>query len=146
MASDGRTVLSSWKEIAAYLGKGVRTAQRWERELRLPVRRPIAHNKRIVIALPDELDGWLRHKLAPGGNTHGGGAAGRLAEVERMHRLLVHMTEELKLVQARSEHLLHLVARSAKIGRNGPADPPKQSGERGRAALIKAEKSDSNEP
>ena len=33
-------VLSSWKDIAKYMGKGVRTVQRWERHLGLPVRRP----------------------------------------------------------------------------------------------------------
>ena len=34
--------LDSWKEIAAYLGRGIRTVQRWEREEGLPVHR-IAH-------------------------------------------------------------------------------------------------------
>ena len=33
-------ILNSWKEIANYLGRGVRTVQRWERDLRLPVHRP----------------------------------------------------------------------------------------------------------
>ena len=32
--------LNGWKEIANYLGKGVRTVQRYERTLALPVRRP----------------------------------------------------------------------------------------------------------
>ena len=32
--------LNTWKEIATYMGRGVRTVQRWERELGLPVRRP----------------------------------------------------------------------------------------------------------
>src|SRR4051812_33630088 len=31
--------LQSWKEIAAYLKRGVRTVQRWERSHGLPVRR-----------------------------------------------------------------------------------------------------------
>ena len=31
--------LDSWKEIAAYLRKGLRTVQRWERTEGLPVRR-----------------------------------------------------------------------------------------------------------
>jgi DNA-binding transcriptional regulator YiaG len=31
--------LDSWKEIAAYLKRGARTVQRWEREERLPVHR-----------------------------------------------------------------------------------------------------------
>ena len=36
--------LDSWKEIAAYLKREVRTVQRWEKNLRLPVRR-LAHQK-----------------------------------------------------------------------------------------------------
>ena len=40
---DGR--LDSWKEIATYLGRGVRTVQRWEREEGLPVHR-LNHEKR----------------------------------------------------------------------------------------------------
>ena len=30
--------LNGWKEIANHLGKAVRTAQRWEQDLDLPVR------------------------------------------------------------------------------------------------------------
>ena len=52
-------VLTSWKEIAAYLGKGVRTVQRWETEMGLPVRRP-GPERHIVIAFPAELEEWLR--------------------------------------------------------------------------------------
>jgi hypothetical protein len=53
-------VLNSWKEIAAYLGRGVRTVQRYEHDLRLPVRRPRGTSRSAVIALTDELDAWLR--------------------------------------------------------------------------------------
>jgi hypothetical protein len=51
-------LLTSWKEIAIYLSKGVRTVQRWERELGLPVRRP-AQSRHIVLATTSELDGWV---------------------------------------------------------------------------------------
>jgi hypothetical protein len=51
-------VLGSWKEIAAYLGKGVRTVQRYERELGLPIRRP-NDQRQIVFAYPSELRSWL---------------------------------------------------------------------------------------
>jgi hypothetical protein len=51
-------LLTSWKEIAMYLSKGVRTVQRWERELGLPVRRP-AQSRHIVLATTSELDGWV---------------------------------------------------------------------------------------
>jgi len=52
-------VLNSWTEIAVYLGRGVRTAQRWERELQLPVRRPRERSRSAVIAFRSELDRWL---------------------------------------------------------------------------------------
>ena len=51
--------LTSWKEIAAYLGKSVRTAQRWDRHLNLPIRRP-GPQRRIVVAVREELDAWVR--------------------------------------------------------------------------------------
>jgi len=53
-------ILNSWKEIAVYLGRGVRTVQRWEANLGLPVHRPNGHTRSSVIALRRELDEWLR--------------------------------------------------------------------------------------
>lgn len=56
--------LDSWKEIATYLGRGVRTVQRWEREEGLPVHR-LAHDKRgNVYARREELAAWWesRHR------------------------------------------------------------------------------------
>ena len=55
-------VLGSWKEIANYLGKGVRTVQRWERCAGLPIHRPSGSNKGVVIAFPAELDNWARRQ------------------------------------------------------------------------------------
>lgn len=52
-------LLTSWKEIANYLGKGVRTVQRWEQQFGLPVRRPNEKAKGIVHATRGELDHWL---------------------------------------------------------------------------------------
>jgi hypothetical protein len=50
--------LDSWKEIAAYLKRGARTVQRWEREEGLPVHR-LVHNKLgSVYAYRSELDAW----------------------------------------------------------------------------------------
>jgi CheY-like chemotaxis protein len=53
-------ILNSWKEIASYLGKSVRTVQRMEVELGLPIRRPKGHARSSVIALTAELDEWLK--------------------------------------------------------------------------------------
>lgn len=52
-------VLTCWKDIANYMGKGVRTVQRWELEFGLPVRRPLGSNKKAVLARPSDLDAWV---------------------------------------------------------------------------------------
>jgi len=56
-------LLSSWKEIAAFLGKGVRTVQRWESGLGLPVHRPPG-SKGVVLAYPTEIDSWCQKHWA----------------------------------------------------------------------------------
>jgi len=58
-ARENRRILNSWKEIANYMGRGVRTVQRYERVYRLPVRRPAGRDRSAVMALSEELDGWL---------------------------------------------------------------------------------------
>ena len=52
--------LDSWKDIAAYLGRDIRTAQRWSLTRRLPVRRVPGGEKPRVFAWKSEIDGWLR--------------------------------------------------------------------------------------
>lgn len=52
-------VLTSWKDIARYMGKGVRTVQRWEQDFGLPVRRPQGSNKKAILARPSDLDTWV---------------------------------------------------------------------------------------
>ena len=50
--------LDSWKEIAAYLDRGARTVQRWEREEGLPVHRLLHDRLGSVYAYKAELDAW----------------------------------------------------------------------------------------
>lgn len=52
--------LSGWKEIANYLGKGVRTVQRYERHMGLPIRRPAGRSSGSVVATRAELDAWVK--------------------------------------------------------------------------------------
>ena len=59
-------VLNSWKEISAYLGRGVRTLQRWERQLQLPVHRVGNGERPPVYAYPVELRLWLRANATRG--------------------------------------------------------------------------------
>lgn len=59
-ARDRGTRLDSWKEIAAYLQRDVRTLQRWEKTAGLPVRRMQKPGLRAVYAYTADLDAWLR--------------------------------------------------------------------------------------
>src|SRR5215831_9015241 len=61
-------VLNSWKEIARYLERGVRTVQRWETDLALPVRRPRGKKRSAVIAIRCDIDDWLNSLQAGNGN------------------------------------------------------------------------------
>lgn len=54
-----RQILSGWKQISNHLERGVRTAQRWESLLGMPVHRPALKNRGAVVAFSDELEGWL---------------------------------------------------------------------------------------
>jgi TolB-like protein len=50
--------LDSWKEIAAYLSRGVRTVRRWEHEEGLPVHRHVHRVQGSVYAYRSEIDAW----------------------------------------------------------------------------------------
>ena len=103
-------MLNSWKEIAAYLDRGVRTVQRWERDLRLPVHRIGAGKRSPVFASVHELKFWMATSgvnsnhdhpsngpilVAPNSATRRSNAA-----IETSHRLLA---ESLKLVRSVAE-------------------------------------------
>lgn len=82
-------VLNSWKEIAAYTGRGVRTVQRWEQELRFPVRRPRGKHRSAVIAFKREIDAWLHSP-----RVHEANATRHLTADEQAR--LLRNTEELR--------------------------------------------------
>jgi hypothetical protein len=93
-------ILSGWKEIANYLGRGVRTVQRYERELALPVRRSAGKATGSVIAIKAELDGWvsarpIRHSFVLSEQKYDNLA--QLAEFRRsvveLHRLRLESVE-----------------------------------------------------
>lgn len=52
-------MLSSWKEIAHFFGKGVRTVQRWEKTLALPIHRPPGAPSNVVLARTSDLEEWM---------------------------------------------------------------------------------------
>ena len=63
--------LDSWKEIALYVRREVRTVQRWEKRERMPVHRHIHPNGSTVYAFREEIDAWLmgRRKAPPPGSS-----------------------------------------------------------------------------
>lgn len=54
--------LVSWKEIAAHLGREVRTVQRWENTEGLPIHRHEHQKKSTVYAYAGELDAWFKKR------------------------------------------------------------------------------------
>src|ERR1700749_4342302 len=52
--------LDSWKEIAAYLKRDVKTVQRWEKREGMPVHRHVHDKIGSVYASRAELDAWAR--------------------------------------------------------------------------------------
>jgi len=72
--------LNGWKEIAAHFGRGVRTVQRWEKELGLPVHRIAGGRNDSVTASTRELDEWWKGTLKKSG---GSALAGEREDEER---------------------------------------------------------------
>jgi excisionase family DNA binding protein len=62
--SDQKAELTSWKEIAVYLGVNIRTAQKWEHERGLPVNRSSGSRSRVS-ADTVRLNFWKRQTVSP---------------------------------------------------------------------------------
>ena len=54
----GEATLESWKEIAAYVQREVRTVRRWEKEEGLPIHRHVHKSRGSVYAYRSEIDAW----------------------------------------------------------------------------------------
>lgn len=112
-------IVSGWKEIANYLGKGVRTVQRYERELGLPVRRPAGKSSGSVIAKKAELDGWVgaspirdAFQLLPGDVDNSPLLTEFKQHVKELHRLREE-TRQLREELSASLHVLRMNLRVA---------------------------------
>src|SRR5688572_19712571 len=57
--------LDSWKEIAGYLRRDVKTVQRWEKREGMPVHRHLHDKLGSVYAFRSELDVWSRDRRLP---------------------------------------------------------------------------------
>src|ERR1700691_4450004 len=61
-------VLTCWKDIAQYVGKGVRTVQRGEKEMGFPVRRTTPGEKAPYSPLPERLTHGYKRSSFPRGS------------------------------------------------------------------------------
>jgi len=61
-SSSSDKALTSWKEIARFFDREVRTVQRWEKEEGLPIHRHRHQRQSSVYAYPAELEAWRRER------------------------------------------------------------------------------------
>ena len=95
------SVLTSWKEIARYVGKGVRTVQRWERQMGFPVRRTKPGEKGSVLAVPTEIDSWVKMQQF---------TDGRFDTPESLHRSPSELRKENRELRLEIRELLRQLA------------------------------------
>ncbi len=113
--------LNSWKEISLYLNRGVRTVQRWERELGLPVHRIGRGPRSPVHAFPGELQKWLlragheRHEIVsqngdgrPPTDLDGSTGESRVL-ADRSSILMRETIESMQAQRRRTEKLLETI-------------------------------------
>lgn len=85
--ADPQERLESWKEIASFLGKGIRTVQRWERTEDLPVRRHLHERGGTVYAYKTEILEWYRSRESRLTGAAERGAESATGPVPDRHRL-----------------------------------------------------------
>lgn len=102
--SQAQLILNSWKEIATFFGRGVRTVQRWEQELQLPVHRIGKGKRSPVFAVASELKFWMI--------TSAGRNAFKIGAKEKMPRPADQPRREAQLA-ARLHQLAQAVAESS---------------------------------
>jgi hypothetical protein len=106
-------ILKSWKEIANHLHCGVRTAQRWEQEFGLPIRRPPDRN--VVLAISEELDEWV---TSAGTNSVTEDARDKLMGISELRQELAELRLRQRELATRLRACVNIGRESAKK-RNG---------------------------
>jgi hypothetical protein len=101
-----RQILNGWKEISNHIARGVRTAQRWEVRLGMPVHRPALKDRSAVVAFTDELDRWLSRTAPDTLNANGEGSDETLIQVhQNLSTLALHTSELASRTRALKEQL-----------------------------------------
>ena len=89
--------LTSWKSVADYLGRGVRTVQRWHAESGLPISR-VGSGRGTILAYRTDLDSWLRNSARP--------VSIQASLADEQFAALKHQTEVLSEAAAKMCNLL----------------------------------------
>jgi hypothetical protein len=106
-----RQILNGWKEISNYINRSVRTVQRWEALLGLPVYRPALKERSAVVAFADELDVWISRPSPEAGeenevlNGHEGNDADLARMLENMNTMVLGAAELSSQMRALQEEL-----------------------------------------
>ena len=111
-------MLSCWKDIAHYMGRSVRTVQRWEQQAGLPVLRPASHGPKSQILLDRrEADAWMASRSLPVTGSRRGvrvRASRRTARLENDLRAARRLlTAKQALTEQVNRHVLLLKTQSA---------------------------------
>lgn len=105
MFSPHPTRLDSWKTIADYLRRNVRTVTRWAEERGLPVHRVPGKKRGVVFAFTEEIDSWLVDGVGRDDRAaHGGEPVIRpaITTVREARRFLASYFPETRLIAAPS--------------------------------------------
>jgi hypothetical protein len=103
-----RQILNGWKEISSYIKRSVRTVQRWEARLGLPVYRPALKDRSAVVAFSDELDRWISRASPDAGeedtvlNGYEGNDAGLSRVLDNMSTMVLgaaELSSQMRLLQ-----------------------------------------------
>lgn len=115
-------MLSSWKEIAQFFGKGVRTVQRWEKTLDLPIHRPPGAPSNVVLAKESDLEEWMNRGVVGAHMRAGQAVENAFDSIEKAIRELprdaAQREERLAMMRQRMEELRHALEQ-AEHGTNG---------------------------
>lgn len=106
--------LQGWKNVASELDRGVRTVQRWERDLGLPVHRVGSKPRCPVFAFAEELYRWLRETGDLPSYTHSAVVNHTLQE-QSSH---IHIVNRLREPNLGKDRLCYPQRRKTSKGRN----------------------------
>jgi chromosome segregation ATPase len=105
-----RDPLDSWKEIAAYLNRNVRTVQRWEKREGLPIHRHVHERASSVSAYKKEIDAWQKQRSRVSD------------EITENQRELEHVIGRLRMLRTNDERrhsatsgVLHLLSLASQM-------------------------------